>query len=112
MGWNQQLEARAQVELDARRTRRQRNVIGQFATPGPLALEMLRSARGPDPRPDRRNQVHGPGLRHRVVLFRAPNSPLAVGLDTPHTRAMISRIHRLRVALRRDIQEWEKVEDS
>jgi len=36
---------RIQAELDARRTRRQRNVMGQFATPGPLALEMLRSAR-------------------------------------------------------------------
>ena len=36
---------RIQAELDARRTRRQRNVMGQFATPGPLAVEMLRSAR-------------------------------------------------------------------
>ena len=36
---------RIQAELDARRTRRQRNVMGQFATPGPLALEVLRSAR-------------------------------------------------------------------
>ncbi len=37
---------RIQAELDAQRTRRQRNAMGQFATPGPLALEMLRSARG------------------------------------------------------------------
>ncbi|MYI06290.1 MAG: SAM-dependent DNA methyltransferase, partial [Gemmatimonadetes bacterium] len=36
---------RIQAELDAQRTRRQRNVMGQFATPGSLALEMLRSAR-------------------------------------------------------------------
>ena len=36
---------RIQAELDAQRTRRQRNVMGQFATPGPLAVEILRSAR-------------------------------------------------------------------
>ena len=36
---------RIQAELDAQRTQRQRNVMGQFATPGPLAVEMLRSAR-------------------------------------------------------------------
>ena len=34
-----------QEELDALRTQRERNVMGQFATPGPLALEVLRSAR-------------------------------------------------------------------
>ena len=36
---------RIQAELDAQRTQRQRNVMGQFATPSPLAVEMLRSAR-------------------------------------------------------------------
>ena len=36
---------RVQAELDAQRTQHQRNVMGQFATPGPLAVEMLRSAR-------------------------------------------------------------------
>ena len=35
---------RLQAELDALRTQRQRNVMGQFATPGQLALEMLESA--------------------------------------------------------------------
>ena len=35
---------RIQAELDAQRTQRQRNAMGQFATPGPLALEMLQSA--------------------------------------------------------------------
>ena len=36
---------RIQAELDAQRTQRQRNAMGQFATPGSLAVEMLRSAR-------------------------------------------------------------------
>ena len=36
---------RIQAELDSQRTQHQRNVMGQFATPGPLAVEMLRSAR-------------------------------------------------------------------
>ena len=36
---------RIQAELDAQRTQHQRNAMGQFATPGPLAVEMLRSAR-------------------------------------------------------------------
>ena len=36
---------RLQAELDAQRTQRQRNVMGQFATPDPLAVELLKSAR-------------------------------------------------------------------
>jgi len=36
---------RMQEELDALRTQRERNVMGQFATPAPLALEILQSAR-------------------------------------------------------------------
>ena len=36
---------RIQAELDSRRTQRERNAMGQFATPGPLAVEILRSAR-------------------------------------------------------------------
>ena len=36
---------RLQAELDARKTQLERNAMGQFATPGRLALEMLRSAR-------------------------------------------------------------------
>ena len=35
---------RIQAELDALRSQRERNAMGQFATPGPLALEMLQSA--------------------------------------------------------------------
>ena len=35
---------RMQAELDALRTQRERNVMGQFATPAPLALDILRSA--------------------------------------------------------------------
>ena len=34
-----------QAELDKLRTQRERNAMGQFATPGPLALDILRSAR-------------------------------------------------------------------
>ena len=36
---------RLQAELDAHRTQSERNAMGQFATPGRLAVEMLRSAR-------------------------------------------------------------------
>ncbi len=36
---------RIQAELDALRTQRARNMMGQFATPGPLAYEILQSAR-------------------------------------------------------------------
>lgn len=36
---------RLQAELDARRTQLERNAMGQFATPGRLAVEMLQSAR-------------------------------------------------------------------
>ena len=36
---------RLQAELDARRTQLERNAMGQFATPGRLAIEMLQSAR-------------------------------------------------------------------
>ena len=36
---------RLQAELDALRTQRERNAMGQFATPGPLAVEILQSAR-------------------------------------------------------------------
>ena len=36
---------RIQAELDSQRTQRERNVMGQFATPGALAVEILRSAR-------------------------------------------------------------------
>ena len=38
--------ARMQAELDSLRTQRQRNEMGQFATPAPLAFDMLRSAHG------------------------------------------------------------------
>ena len=34
-----------QRQLDALKTQRDRNVLGQFATPGPLATEVVKSAR-------------------------------------------------------------------
>ena len=38
--------SRLQIALDDLKTRRERNVLGQFATPGPLALEIVRATRG------------------------------------------------------------------
>lgn len=41
----EQQRARLQAALDDSKTRQERNALGQFATPGPLALEIVRAAR-------------------------------------------------------------------
>ncbi len=90
---------RMQAELDAVRTQRERNAMGQFATPGPLALEILRSARSlTRARRDRisfLDPAFGTGSFYSALLRVFPDQSIAAAYGfeiDPHYGAPASRL--------------------
>ena len=90
---------RMQAELDGLRTRRERNTMGQFATPGPLASEILRSARSLTRAKRGRvrflDPAFGTGSFYSALLDVFPNRSItaAYGFEIdPHYGAPASRL--------------------
>ena len=90
---------RMQEELDALRTQRERNVMGQFATPAPLALEILRSARSLTRRRSERlaflDPAFGTGSFYSALLNVFPRKSIAAAYGyeiDPHYGAPAARL--------------------
>lgn len=80
-----------QRQLDALKTQRDRNVLGQFATPGPLATEVVKSARAllgtPSDKTAFMDPAFGTGAFYSALLevFRADSLGTARGFEIdPH----------------------------